>query len=123
VAVRGASIAILILAATTFFLTACGTISQVEHQPAAASWDGSEQNSGLVSDANSSMVVTPHWRDRYNALVVLYGAQFRPALVADQGLTAGAPGGNWYANHFARIHMYVMNTWDHSAMHGKVAGQ
>lgn len=40
-------------------------------------------------------IVTPHYKERYNALVDLYGDQFTPALKKDEGFTPleykGAP--------------------------------
>ena len=97
-------------------LCGCGTVSQKVNEPPAPSWDGSKQNSGLVADVSASMTVTPHWRDRYNALIAAYGSQFKPALMPDEGITA-TDGASFYANHFARIHFFEMNLWDHSAMH------
>ncbi len=48
-----------------------------------ASWDGREQNSGLIAiDSAFNGVITPHARDRYNALNV--GAPL------DQGVSATA---------------------------------
>jgi hypothetical protein len=106
----------MILFVFALALTACGTVAPVVNEPKAASWDGSEQNSGLISDVGSAMTVTPHWRDRYNALIAIYGTQFKPALTADEGITA-RDDSNFSANHFARVHFFEMNLWDHSAMH------
>ncbi len=104
------------LAAASILLTACGTIRPDVVESKSPSWDGSKQNSGLISDAKGSMIVTPHWRDRYNALAKIYGGNFKPAVTANEGITP-ATEGNFYANHFARVHFFVMNAWDKSAMH------
>lgn len=55
--------------------------------PATASFDGAEQNSGIITvDTDGTFVVTSHLRDRYNALAAEYGAAFAPALIPNSGL-------------------------------------
>lgn len=79
--------------------------------PAVASFDGAEQNSGIIStQADGSFVVTPHLRDRYNALAAEYGAAFAPALVADSGL-APADGGRWTMTPQAMADFATMVQW------------
>ena len=113
--------ACLILALALPLLSGCGTVAPPVVYAKQASWDKGGQNSGLVAVVDSRAQVAPHWRDRYNAYVVKYGAVFTPALTKDEGLAPGAPNGNWYANHFARVHMEVMSRLEASAMHQSAA--
>lgn len=66
------------------------------------SFDGGVQNSGFVQfTADGGALITPHARDRYNALVAKYGRSYSPPLVADEGL---APSNGLYhidAQHLA----------------------
>jgi len=53
-----------------------------------ASFDCTDQNSGVVAElGDHSFIVTPHLRDRYNAMIAVYGNHFQPALFPDQGIT------------------------------------
>ena len=82
-------LAALCLAAV--LLTGCGTVTPRQVTAAAASFDGGERNSGFIGwTTNGSGIITPHARERYNALIVDYGPRFHPPLVADYGLTATA---------------------------------
>jgi hypothetical protein len=55
--------------------------------------DGGAQNSGLLSMTTNTTgevtgaIITPHARDRYNALVAIYSTNFFPALTFDAGIT------------------------------------
>ena len=111
-------IMLLLIVAVAVMCTGCATIKPDEVQAKEPSWDGSKQNSGVLGpySAAQGMPETPHWRERYNGMIATYGAQFTPALKKDEGLTVAKDGSIW-ANHFARIKFYVMNTWRTSAMH------
>lgn len=54
----------------------------------AASFDGNEQNSGVIAATPAGYIVTPHFVARYNALAKIYGDRFQPALLPDAGVTA-----------------------------------
>jgi len=74
--------------ALLFWLDGCAAaVVPVPVQAAQASWDGGEQNSGILAATPTGFRVTGHFRDRYNALVEVYGKHFAPALRADDGLT------------------------------------
>jgi hypothetical protein len=83
-----------------------------------ASWDGGEQNSGIMAETEEHAgVVTPHFRDRYNALVEVYGGKFQPPLSRDAGVQA--TGTNTFlidAQHFE--YFFIMNRWRRSAATG-----
>ena len=79
--------------------------------PVAASFDGAEQNSGIVAVTPSGLfLVTDHARARYNALVAAYSAAFAPQLVPDAGLSpAGA--GRWTMTPQAMADFVTMIQW------------
>jgi hypothetical protein len=96
-------------------LTGCAPQPRLQQAPV-ASWVGDKQDSG-VEVVNGSGRFAPATRDAYNALIVDYGKRFYPAMTFDEGITPGAPDGWYYANHFARVHFFIMNGWRTSAMH------
>lgn len=69
-------------------LSGCtGTVTPKIVVSKTASWDGTNQNSGFIAWAPDGQgIITPHARDRYNALVSVYGASFKPALNKDDGI-------------------------------------
>lgn len=73
-------------------LAAAGCVSTITpNVPAArqASWDGNAQNSGFMGfDASGNGILTPHARDRYNALVDAFGSRMQPAVRRDEGIVA-----------------------------------
>lgn len=82
---------------------------------AVASFDGGEQNSGIVRVLpDGSFVVTAHLRDRYNALIALYGAQFVPALRTDAGL-APLPAAQWGMTPQTMVNFVTMVQWHRMA--------
>lgn len=86
----GAIVATLIAVMTT---TGCApTYRPKAPIAAAASWDGTEQNSGLIGfdAATKKWIITPHARDRYNELMARYGTNFLPAVKPGDGITATA---------------------------------
>ena len=73
-------------------LLAVGCTSTVVPKPISstvASWDGGQQNSGLIGKDNKAgyFLVTEHWRERYNGLVERYGKYYVPPLKQDEGIT------------------------------------
>lgn len=91
---------ILVLAA----LSACGTVAPKTNVATRASFDKQDTvkaTSGILDFWKNKKgevigrIVTPHYKERYAALVDLYGDQFQPALKKDEGFTLmdykGAP--------------------------------
>lgn len=77
-----------------------------------ASFDGTNQNSGFIGFAeNHSGIITAHARDRYNALIFLYGSQFKPALKSDDGVTAVVPAGLYLIDPQHLVYFATMNRW------------
>src|SRR3954452_19592852 len=80
---RNSTLALLLLIGCTTTVTPDAVR---DHQ---ASFDGNAQNSGLIAELpDRSCVITPHARERYNALIEKFGARFTPPLVRDAGITA-----------------------------------
>lgn len=90
---RNKSLAILILISFLLPLFFMGCITETIRPSAPvvqqASFDGTKQDSGLITLTPKGAVVTAHYRERFNSLVATYGAErdFKPPLVADQGVT------------------------------------
>ena len=65
----------------------CGTVTPAQVHAGAASFDGTNQNSGVLEfTADGSALITAHARDRYNALAAVYSKKFLPPLSPDEGL-------------------------------------
>lgn len=65
-------------------LTACTVIPKTP-QPAVASWDGGEQNSGLLGILpDHSGIITGRAEARYAALCFQYGYKFHPPLTGGE---------------------------------------
>lgn len=75
-----------------------------------ASYDGNEQNSGIISSTPSGFVVTGHFRERHNALIAVYGGDFAPVLKPDHGI-APIGDGRWLISKQAMIDFIQMNSW------------
>lgn len=101
-----------IIAACILLAAGCGTVTPNLVESPAASYDGGIRNSGLVGfQTNGAVVytvVTPHWRDRYNAMITDYGARFRPPITAGYGVTDGT---NILATPEAVVKFTTMNRW------------
>jgi hypothetical protein len=89
-----------LLCTVLIFLPGCLTIVQHPVQSKIVSYDGDEQNSGVIATTLIGYKVTSHFRDRYNALIEIYGNAkledkspiFTPNLTKDVGLTANSDG-------------------------------
>lgn len=87
------------LIATALLLSALGlaactsTVTPARVEAATPSYDGNAQNSGFLGFfPDGSGHLTPHARDRYNALVAVYGRDFLVSLKPDAGLAQRADG-------------------------------
>lgn len=93
--------------------TGCTTVTPTPADvPAAASFDGTEQNSGIVGvQADGTFLVTAHLRDRYNALIATYGSLFAPPLSPDSGLSAVSGSALWQMTPQAMADFATMCQW------------
>jgi hypothetical protein len=108
-------VAFCILAAIA--LTACNsTVRPALVEPAQASYDGNEQNSGILGadPAGGGYLITAHARDRYNALVETYGRDFAPALTRDAGISKTE--GGYVITREYLVKFLEMNRWRKSGL-------
>lgn len=66
-------------------LSACSTVVPEPVAPEAASFDGNDQTSGILSSNANGFIVTDHFHERYNALVAVYGREFAVPLTPNAG--------------------------------------
>lgn len=94
-------------------LCACTTtVKPVKVAATVASFDGTNQNSGVISydTSNHVGIVTTTWRLRYNLMAEIYAGKFVPPLTADHGLTLRTDG-DWNATAEAFVDMGKMQLW------------
>jgi len=72
-----------------------GTIRPAPVTRSAASWDGTNENSGFLGWTKGGAVITEHARERYEGLRQKYGSLFTPPLLAADGLQAGPDSASW----------------------------
>jgi F0F1-type ATP synthase membrane subunit c/vacuolar-type H+-ATPase subunit K len=95
-----------------------GTVAPDRVEARQASFDGNEQNSGVIMSTPSGFVVTSYFRQRYNALIATYGGDFKPALKPDDGI---APIGEdrWLISKQRMIDFLEMNAWRRAGLQPK----
>lgn len=105
-----AAIALTVLVCfVSFAATGCTTTPEPVRSEM-ASFDGSEQNSGVISVDDRGAIVTAHFRDRYNGLIAIYGKAYKPALKKDAGLLKLSDS-TWLIDRQHLVKMIEMNTW------------
>lgn len=105
----------LILAVGLILLGACTTVTPHAIESHIASFDGNEQNSGIISVNANGWVVTPHLRDRYNALVKIYGGDFKPRIEKDDGIRE-LPSGNYLLDKQHAVYFLEMVAWQRAGL-------
>lgn len=78
-----------------------------------ASFDGNEQNSGLIGhDSAGNGIITAHARERYNAMIDAYGPLFKPPVRQDDGVRQTAT--NTFLIDGEHLFIFAtMNRWRH----------
>ena len=104
------SLKFILLSCFLLGMTACTTVTPSTVIASAPSWDGTEQNSGIIGTFAGGFNVTEHFRDRYNALVDSYGERFAPALRRNAGLSIG-PNGTFIIDPEHMEKFVRMNAW------------
>ena len=94
-------------------LAGCNTVIPGTVPSASASFDGNVQNSGIVEARAEGFVVTPHFRDRYNALIAVYGRDFAVPLRVDDGLTHN---GQWVIDRQHLSQFLEMSAWSRAGL-------
>jgi hypothetical protein len=80
-------------------LSGC-TVVQTPIQNKVISFDGNNQNAGIICKNYDGFIVTANFKDRYNALIAIYGDAtladgspiFTPALIKNTGITDNKDG-------------------------------
>jgi hypothetical protein len=107
-----AIVAVILIACA--MLTGCGPVTPPLVIGSAASYDGRDLNSGVIAEIPGGQLVTPHWRDRYNAMIALYGKRFAPPLRPDDGILPVAPGDHaaqYFIDNEHAVKFDLMNEW------------
>lgn len=81
----------LLVALMAHMLTGCATqIAPKTNVPKSASYDQNVANSGVLGiSPDGGRIVSPHFADRYNSLIDVYGSNFNPKLKHGDGITCG----------------------------------
>ena len=111
-------VALTILCVSLALSGCAGTVTPDRISAAAASYDGNEQNSGIISVNQLGYVVTGHFRDRHNALVALFGRDFLPPLTPDAGLTE-ITSDRWLIDRQHLSQFLEMNAWNRAGLRPK----
>ena len=101
---------VLGLFALSVIVGCSSTVTPAPVESRQASVDQGAENSGVLALVPGGALITPRARDRYNALVAIYGREFLPPLVADQGVTREADG-NFRITNEALQKFILMNAW------------
>lgn len=92
-------------------VSACATtVTPKPVESTQSSYDGNEQNSGIIMSTPSGYVVTDNFRMRYNRLVATYGKDLATPATTDSGI---APIGEdrWLITKQRMIDFLEMNAW------------
>lgn len=117
------TLVVLWVIAVCALIMGCSMVKTIRPAPVVsevASFDGGEQNSGTLGfytngSGVTSIAVTPHFRDRFNAMVPTHGAKFSPPLKLDDGLTPFTNGTYLISlQHFQNF--TTMNRWRKQAL-------
>lgn len=84
---------------------------------AQASFDGDQQNSGLIGyDAQGRRIISRHALERYNALIARYGAKFTPPLQPNAELLFLTSTNTAILNAQGAFYFETMNRWAHQEL-------
>ena len=101
---------VLLVAIFAYCAVGCSTVVPDRVESREASFDGNDQNSGVIASTPAGFVVTAHFRERYNALIATYGGDFAPPLTPDAGL-APLGDGRWRITKQHMVQFLTMNAW------------
>lgn len=98
-------------------LAACtSTVVPNRVDAAQPSYDGNLQTSGILAVVPGGRLVTPHLRDRYNALVAKYGRDYLVPLRPNEGFSPAPDGVNLIVDlgHYEKF--LEMNQWNRAGI-------
>ena len=93
----------------------CTTVVPETIHANAASWDGTNQNSGFIGWTNGQGIITVHAAERYTGLIAIYGKRFVPPLTPGYGLTP--TNGVYWITPEAITDFAKMNRWRKAELH------
>ncbi len=82
----GLLIFIILLAVVVATSAGCSTVTPKQVRSESPSYDGNDQNSGIIVSTKDGFLVTPRFHIRYNALIEVYGRDFTPPLHEEEGI-------------------------------------
>lgn len=104
----------LIIGVAILFNTGCGTVAPKPVISNEWSWDGTNQNSGLICvTPDKKFVITEHAKNRYNSLVGIYGGKFVPPVEKGDGLQSTETN-TWLIDAQHLEYFATMNRWHKS---------
>jgi hypothetical protein len=103
--------AVTLLAVALVFSPGCMTVSPSPVPTTEASFDAGGANSGVLDITDTHALVTPRFRERYNAMIKIYGEEFVPELKKDYGLSLEPDGKTYRMTLDALDQFLIMNTW------------
>lgn len=103
--------AILLLLGVLVCAPGCNTVTPSVVPSSEASFDAGGANSGILDLTSTHALVTPRFRDRYNAMIKTYGEEFVPELVKDYGVSPEPDGKTYRMTLDALDYFLIMNTW------------
>jgi hypothetical protein len=89
--------------------TGCTVVPKPVAAAQASYGDDGQQNSGFVRFAPGGAVIDAGARDRYNALIRLYGREWLPPIKSDHGVTPS--GEHYFITNDALQKFIVMSDW------------
>lgn len=98
--------------------TGCNTVAPKQTPAKIISFDGNQQDAGVRGFATNGIIVTLGFRQRYNALIPVYGQFFSPRLQVDDGFSLYTNGTYVIdSEHFTDF--ATMSAWKRSGLSGQ----
>lgn len=96
------------------------TIRPAKVRSPVASFDGTNQNSGLIAfDETGHGILTRHARERYDALCSIYGSYFIVPVKPGHGISAGPTPDTWRIDPQSLVRFQTMNRWLKEGLPGR----
>ena len=111
-------IGMFVLALVLFVCGCVGTVRPAPVTRAAASWDGTNQNSGFLGWTNGGAIISEAARERYDGLRGRYGMLEVPPVLAADGISPGPAFATWFIDD---EHLAVFAKWTRWKREGKPA--
>ena len=97
----------------SIFMTSCISLTNPSPsivKPQEISFDGNEQNSGVLYQiTEGGFIITENAKNRYNALIKLYGNKCTPPIIENHGLTPVYIATDEAIENFAKLNLWHKN--------------